>query len=102
MEEIEIRDFFDCPKCGRPSLGFARCRTPGCGGLREGFRGRESVVVEETGRCVISGAWTDVRLPNGDYLWAPYFLAFLQWGWLDSGFCYTEAYYETHPRQRSS
>lgn len=102
MEPIEIRGVFECPKCGRENLGFARCQTPGCRELRKEFCGRESVVVDEIGPCVLSGARADVRLPNGDYLWAPYFLAFLVWGWLDNSYCYTEAYYERHPEQRSS
>jgi hypothetical protein len=77
-------------------------QTPGCGELRSEFRGRESLIVEEFGACNLSGARTDVRLPNGDYLWAPYFLRFLQTGWLDNGFHYTEAYYEAHPHKRRS
>lgn len=102
MKANDIQEFFICPKCGRRNGGFARCQTPGCGELRMEFRGRESVIVEEIGPCALSGARTDVRLPNGDYLWAPYFLSFLQAGWLDSKFHYTEAYYETHPHQRGS
>ena len=100
MSEISIEDCFDCPKCGKRNCGFARCQTPGCGELRKEFRGREQLVAEELGVCVLSGARTDVRLPNGDYLWSSYFLHFLQAGWLDESFRYTETYYETHPYRR--
>jgi len=101
MAATDIAEYFECPKCGRHNWGFARCQTPGCGALRREFCGREQVVVGEPGRCVLSGALTDVRLPNGDYLWAPYFLGFMQAGWLDEGFGYTNAYYVSHPHKRS-
>lgn len=97
MNIESAEECFHCPKCGRQNFGFARCQTPGCGEWRADFRGREGVVVGQIGRCVLSGALTDVRLPNGDYLWAPYFLDFLQAGWLDQDFRYTQKYYEHHP-----
>ena len=100
MTKSSIEEPFDCPKCGRRKSGFARCQTPGCGELRNEFRGRERVVVGEIGPCVLSGARTDVRLPNGDYLWASYFLEFLQAGWLDESYSYTDGYYATHPHRR--
>ena len=100
MTESSIAESWKCPKCGRHNGGFARCQTSGCGEMRSEFRGRERVVVAETGPCVLSGARTDVRLPNGDYLWASYFLEFLQAGWLDEGYRYTDAYYSSHPSRR--
>jgi len=90
--DAEIEDFFVCSKCGQRNGGFARCQTPGCGELRKEFRGFERVVVEQRGPCVLSGGATDIRLPNGDYLWASYFLEYLRKGWLDENFYYTEAY----------
>jgi hypothetical protein len=100
MAEPNIDEYFECHKCGRHNFGVARCQSPGCGVLRKEFCGREAVVVEEVGRCVLSGALTDVRLPNGDYVWAPYFLGFLHAGWLDEGYAYTKAYYDAHPYKR--
>ncbi len=100
MTKPSIENSFVCPKCGKRTGGFARCQTPGCGELRREFRGRERVVVGEVGPCVLSGARTDVRLPNGDYLWASYFLEFLEAGWLDESYSYTDAYYATHPHRR--
>jgi hypothetical protein len=91
---------FDCPKCGKQTCGFARCKTAGCGWLRQEFQGLERLVVEEIGYCVQSDSRTDVRLPNGDYLWPPYFFDFLQGGWLDEHFAYTELFYEKHPNLR--
>ena len=100
VSESSIEEFFECPKCGRQNWGFARCQTPGCGELRSEFRGREGVVVRDLGRCVLSGSWSDVRLPNGDYLWAPYFLVYVDDGWLDESYRYTDTYYASHPSRR--
>jgi hypothetical protein len=101
MAATDIEEYFECPKCGRRNGGFARCQTAGCGFLRKEFNGREAIVVGKIGRCVLSGALTDVRLPNGDYLSATYFLQFLEVEWLDASFGYTKAYYDTHPHKRS-
>jgi hypothetical protein len=102
MKPNKIEDFFECPNCAKQNWGFARCQTPGCGWLRKEFVGREAVVSDQIGGCVLSGARTDVRLPNGDYLWASYFLQFLEWGWLDEHFKYAKAYYAAHPYKRRS
>lgn len=100
MTKSHIEDSFECPKCGRLNAGFARCQTSGCGELRREFHGREAVVVEQIGPCVMSGAKTDVRLPNGDYLWAPYFLQYVEKGFLDERYHYTEAYFRIYPYAR--
>jgi hypothetical protein len=52
------------------------------------------------GVCVLSGGQTDVRLPNGDYLWPTYFLEYVDAGWVDSDLNYSEEYYLTHPNQK--
>jgi hypothetical protein len=85
-----IFEFFDCPKCGRRNMGFARCQTPGCGTLREAFRGMECVVASDVGICERTGSLTDVRLPNGEYLRIVAFLEWLRDGWLDAEFQFTE------------
>src|SRR2546430_1226798 len=97
MTKSPIKQSFVCPKCGRLNAGFARCQTPGCGELWSELRGREAVVVEQFSHCVLSDALTDVKLPNGDYLWAPYFLDMLSNGMLDDEFAYTETWYAANP-----
>jgi hypothetical protein len=86
-----ISEFFDCPKCGRRNMGFARCQRPGCGTLRQDFRGMERVVAPELGVCRRTGSLTDVRLPNGEYLHIVSFLEWLRAGWLDENFEFTES-----------
>ena|SRR6516164_9390341 len=72
-----------CQRCQKVLYrGLARCRA--CGALRPEFESRATVVSEHIGACCRSGAKTDVRLPSGHYLWAPYFLDMLAEGWLDA------------------
>jgi hypothetical protein len=79
-----------CVGCGDPlPLGLARCRNPGCLMLRPEFVPHAKVVGDVQGRCLWSKARTDVRLPNGDYLWAPYFLDAYRAGWIDASYAYT-------------
>jgi hypothetical protein len=75
-------------------LGLARCRN--CGALRPEFQPHAAIVAEELGRCCLSGALSDVCLPTGEYLWAPYFLDYLTAGWLDERYRYTAAFRATH------
>jgi hypothetical protein len=90
-----------CSKCGRESSeDFACCQTVSCGGLRAEFQSFERVVVPQKLRCVLSGALTDVRLPNGDAIWPAYFLDFVRCGWLGADLAYTQAFYETHPKKK--
>jgi hypothetical protein len=88
-----------CAGCDRSLYqAFARC--PQCGTVRPEFEQYKSVIIAEQTGCVFSGAATDVMLPNGDGIWAEYFLGFLKFGWLDKQFRYTEAFYEKHPHMR--
>jgi hypothetical protein len=78
-----------CPGCGgQIGRGMARCKA--CGAVRPEFAAHWAVVSERRGCCTLSGAITDVRLPNGDFLWAPYFLDCLAAGWIDGGYAYTD------------
>ena len=77
-----------CERCHATLyLGLARCRS--CGALRPEFEPHASVVSERVGACCLSGAECDVCLPNGEYLWAPYFLDMVAEGWLDNGYALT-------------
>src|SRR5262245_23812882 len=88
-----------CSACGRHiGRGVARCRA--CGAIRLEFVAHSAVVSERLGCCTLSAAIADVRLPNGDYLWAPYFLDCLAAGWIDSNYAYTELC--PWPRQRAA
>jgi len=63
-----------CERCDSPLYqGFARCQNPACGVIRDEFKDFQSVVVAAKGNCFLSGAPCDVQLPNGYYIWAPYF-----------------------------
>src|SRR5205823_3342591 len=62
-----------CKGCGAAlQTGFARC--PKCRTLRQEFIGWEHCVTDTEGRCVWSHAATDVKAPDGNYYWAPYFI----------------------------
>lgn len=83
----------ECAYCGeRFSIGYARCENPDCGKIRPELAKHETVVMGNRGICVWSGRNTDVRLPNGDWLWAPYFLDALRAGWITSDYRYTPQY----------
>lgn len=90
-------------KCGHchHSLneGFAKCHE--CGAVREEFREYSSLIRDEVEGCIFSGAETDVFLPCGHAVWAPYFLSMIEAGWLDTSFGYTELAYHTNPQLRS-
>jgi hypothetical protein len=92
----------ECAHCGDPlGIGFARCRNPGCGKLRPEFAEHAAVVVPTPGPCAWSGNRTDVRLPDGTYLWAPFFLDAFRAGWLDNQYRFTEAFREAKKRRGS-
>lgn len=77
-----------CERCHATLyFGLARCRS--CGALRPEFEPHLSVVAEKIGACSLSGATSDVCLPNGEYLWAPYFLDMVAKGWLDEDYALT-------------
>jgi hypothetical protein len=83
----------ECRYCGSPlPIGFARCQNPGCGRLRPEFEAHAGVVAKRSGRCTWKGLPTDVRLPTGQYLWAPYFLDALRAGWLDGKYRFTDVF----------
>jgi hypothetical protein len=85
-----------CDHCGQPIYqGFAQCKA--CGKVRPEFDSYKIVIRESKTACSFSGADTDVCLPNGDGIWAPYFLDFVDAGWLTPDFQYTETFYEKHP-----
>jgi hypothetical protein len=89
-----------CDKCHRSIRGgFAKCHE--CGAVREEFREYANLIHDETAACIWSGAETDVVLPNGHAVWAPYLLDMIEAGWLDGSFGYTETAYQKHPHLRS-
>ncbi len=91
-------------QCGycRQSLyqGFAKCHL--CGAIRPEFTEFKHVIRDKLACCEWSGADTDVVLPNGHPLWAPYLLAMLEAGWLDDSLKFTALAYEKHPQLRST
>jgi hypothetical protein len=63
----------ECRRCGAAlHPGFARC--PQCRAIRAEFDDLERFVVEQPGRCCLSGALCDVMDSAGSYYWAPYFV----------------------------
>jgi hypothetical protein len=50
---------------------------------------------------MFSGADTDVQLPNGDGLWAPYFLGMIEDGLIGPNLAYTEAFYKKYPHLKT-
>lgn len=99
MVVIEFELPKHCSNCGAGVYaGFARCKS--CGTLRPEFIQHATAVVSEVDRCIFSGAETDVVLPNGDGIWAPYFLAMLDDRWLDSKYEYTDLAFAKVPALR--
>lgn len=93
IKSYEFTLLKECSHCGSPlSIGLARCREPRCGKLRPEFEQHAAVVSERPGRCMWKSDLTDVRLPDGQYLWAPYFLDALRAGWIDGQYRFTEKY----------
>jgi hypothetical protein len=90
-----------CGKCGTSLYeGFARCQNPACGAIREQFKDFERLIVPEKGHCLLSGAPADIRLPNGDYFWAPYFIDYLERGLINPDLSYSSKFYEKFPHLR--
>lgn len=82
-----------CSHCGSPlPIGLARCQEHNCRKLRHEFKGHDAVVTDRHSRCIWKHEVTDVRLPDGRYLWAPYFLDAVRAGWLDDKYGFTEKY----------
>jgi hypothetical protein len=70
-----------CEKCKEPLYqGFARCQNPNCSALRKEFKDFADFVVATKGYCWFSGAPTDVKLPDGKYVWAADFFDYLRQG----------------------
>ena len=92
-----------CPNCGCITYaGYARCENSKCQTILPPYQDHASVIVEEKGCCVMSGAPTDVKLPNGDYLWAPDLLEYLESGWIDQHYKYTQKFWDVHPTLKDS
>ena len=90
-----------CGKCGESLYqGFARCLNPDCRAVRPEFLGFGRAIVNAKTACVFSGAETDVQLPNGDGVWAQYFLDFVDEGWIGPDLSYTPAFYAKHPQSK--
>jgi len=93
----------ECVHCGeRFSIGYARCENPGCGRIRPELEKHGKVVMEGRGICVWSGRNTDIMLPNGDWLWAPYFLDAMRAGWIDAQYQYTVKYLSARKQKRQA
>jgi hypothetical protein len=88
-----------CHNCGKSLYaGFAHCQTASCRALRKEFAGYEKVVVKKRGACALSGAPTDVRLPNGDYIWAEDFLNMIHKGEITAELIYSEEFCKRFPQ----
>lgn len=71
------------PSCGHDvSWGLAKCHEHDV--VRPQFRCLRTFITDEIRRCCFSGGLADVRLPNGDYVWAEYILPFIDPNWCDS------------------
>jgi hypothetical protein len=85
-----------CKNCGSIIYsGLAKCEK--CQQIKESYINHATIIADKKGFCAFSGAPTDVRLPNGHYIWAPYLLDFLNAGWLDENYFYTEEFYQHYP-----
>jgi hypothetical protein len=83
----------NCSYCGEPIYqGFARCQK--CGKVRPEFDEHNGLVKDNHQRCVFSGSETDVVLPNGQGIWAPYLFDLINRGYLDSQYGYTAKYFK--------
>ena len=88
-----------CSHCEEPFYeGFARC--PSCRALRKEFEEFAELVRPEYRACIFSGAETDVVLPCGDAVWAPYLFDLIEARWVDEGLCYTEEFFRQRPHLR--
>lgn len=68
-----------CRNCGAGlQAGFARCKK--CRAIRPEFAGWEHCVSDTIGSCVLSGSATDVKAPDSQYYWAPYFIDLVREG----------------------
>ncbi|MCE9616524.1 MAG: hypothetical protein K8T26_19795 [Lentisphaerae bacterium] len=100
MKSYEFTLLKTCPHCGlNLSIAFARCQDRGCRKLRPEFEPHASVVTDRQGPCIWTGRPTDVCLPDGSGLWAPYFLDALRAGWLDNHYRFTDAFRAARSRR---
>ena len=91
-----------CKRCDSPLYqGFVRCQNPACGALRDEFKDFRRVVVTTKGNCFLSGAPSDVQLPSGDYIWAPYFIDYIEKGLINSDLSFSEKFYDKFSHLRS-
>jgi hypothetical protein len=81
LERLKYRgaEFTFSTKCSN----CARCRK--CRALRQEFAGWENCVTDTVGSCVWSGSATDVKAPDGNYYWAPYFIDLVRDGKFNAG-----------------
>ena len=87
-----------CPACDKPmNPGFAWCRS--CGSARPEFSKFTKLIRKTEEACVFSGAETDVLLPNGDAVWAPYVLDLIHEGCLDEKLQYTPKFFKYFPNR---
>ena len=92
----QAKVILDCPGCGASVRnGFAKCRR--CGRVRPEFEPYTTLISEVENRCIFTGSLTDLVLPNGDAVWAPYFLDLIEQGLLSESFEYTDLYYREVP-----
>ena len=68
--------------------------------MRPELKPHASLTRKEVGLCVLTGSETDLFLPNGDPIWAPYLLDMIDAGWVGDGYEYTEAFYVANPHIR--
>ena len=92
----------ECAYCGeRFSIGYARCENPACAKIRPEFAEYDKVVMKKKGICVWSGRKTDVKLSNGDWLWAPYFLDAFRAGWISADYQYSSRYLDAKAKKKN-
>ena len=102
MSNIDTTFSNTCKRCDSPIYqGFARCQNSACIALRDEFKDFEKVVVETKGYCFLSGAPSDVQLPNGYFIWAPYFIDYIESGLINSDLSFSKKFYDRFPHLRS-
>jgi len=86
---------FNCPNCRKDlSPGLARC--PNCSEIRPILKPIRKLVSDEFGACAFSGGKSDIRFPNGDWMWAEYVVPLLDRDWAQSDVDYSEELYKRY------